>query len=163
MAKAIRNFHGPVISAVDGPALGLGTDLALVADVCYVGETGWIEQGWGKIGAIPGIGGAYLTAHRAGKAAAWEFVMSQRRWTGPELERLGLAIAAEDAEKTAVERAQWITSKPGGAAEMYKSLLQHVFDESYDVHLERCRNYQARLRMDPARQNIAAQVLDEKR
>jgi enoyl-CoA hydratase/carnithine racemase len=161
LAKAIRNFPGIVIAAVDGPALGLGADLALVCDICYVGPTGWIDQGWGRIGAIPGIGGAWLTVRRAGYTAAWEFVLSQRRWSGPELERLGLAIAAEgSAEAVASERARWITSHSGQVARAYKSLFIHATEESYEVHLERCGSFQGRLASDPDHRRQALSVLD---
>jgi enoyl-CoA hydratase/carnithine racemase len=160
LAKAIRDFPGPVIAAVDGPALGLGADLALVCDICYVGETGWIDQGWARIGAIPGIGGAWLTLRRAGYTAAWEFVMSQRRWTGPELERLGLAIdGGASAENTAAERARWLTSHTGNVARAYKSLFRRATEESYEVHLERCGSFQGRLATDPDHRKQALSVL----
>jgi enoyl-CoA hydratase/carnithine racemase len=153
LARTIREFPGVVISAVDGPALGLGADIALVCDVCYVGTGGWIEQGWAKIGAIPGIGGAWITVKRAGYSAAWQFVMEQRRWSGRELEAIGLAINVEgSAEEHALERAEWITSHTGGVANAYKSLLVHSPEESFEVHLERCGAYQARLVTDPERQ-----------
>lgn len=163
MARAIRAFPGPVIAAVDGPALGLGADLALVCDVCYVGSTGWIDQGWGRIGAVPGIGGAWITVRRAGLTAAWEFVLSQRRHTGAELQALGLAIGVEgSAEHAAVQRARWITSHAVDITRPYKSLLSRCLDESYDVHLERCGNYQGRLATDPAHRKQALDVLANK-
>ncbi|HET6187970.1 MAG TPA: enoyl-CoA hydratase/isomerase family protein [Trebonia sp.] len=161
LAKAIRGFPGVVIAAVDGPALGLGADLALVCDATYVGSTGWIDQGWSRIGAIPGIGGAWLTLRRAGYTAAWEFAMSGRRWSGPELERIGLAISAPGkAEDTAAERARWITSHPGGVARAYKSLFLRATEESYEVHLERCGSYQGRLASDPQHRRQALSVLE---
>lgn len=160
MAKAVRSFPGVVIAAVDGPALGLGADLALVCDVCYVGVAGWIEQGWGRIGAIPGIGGGWITIRRGGLSAAWEFVMSQRRWNGPALERLGLAIATQgSAEECAMDRARWVTSYTPDISRAYKSLLSRSLEESYDVHLERCGNYQGRLASDPQHRQRTAEVL----
>lgn len=161
LARTIRECPGVVISAVDGPALGLGTDIALVCDVCYVGSGGWIEQGWAKIGAIPGIGGAWITAKRAGYSAAWQFVMEARRWTGPQLEALGMAISVDgSAEEHALERAAWITSHTGGVASAYKSLLLRSSEESYEVHLERCGAYQARFVTDPERQARRLDPLD---
>ena len=163
MARAIRAFPGPVIAAVDGPALGLGADLALVCDVCYVGSSGWIDQGWGRIGAIPGIGGAWITVRRAGLTAAWEFVLSQRKFDGPELQALGLAVAVEgSAEDASLDRARWMTSHAVDITRPYKSLLSKSLDESYDVHLERCGNFQGRLATDPAHRKHALDVLANK-
>lgn len=160
LANAIRSYPGVVISAVDGPAIGLGADLALVADVCYVGTTGWIDQGWARIGAIPGIGGAWLTVRRAGYTAAWEFVLSQRRWSGHELERAGLAVAVDgSAEQAALDRAGWLTGHHGEVAQAYKSLLLRSMEESYAVHLERCGSFQGRLATDPAHRKVALDVL----
>lgn len=161
LARTIREFPGVVISAVDGPATGLGADIALTCDVCYVGNGGWIEQGWAKIGAIPGIGGAWTTVRKAGYSAAWQFVMEQRRWSGPEIEALGLAISVDgSAEEHAVERAKWITGHTGEVTRAYKSLLVHSDEESFGVHVERCANYQARLVTDPERQARRLDVLD---
>src|SRR5947207_1820312 len=56
----IRTLVGvpvPVIAAIDGPAIGLGFDIALACDYRLVGPNGWCMQGWGRVGVIPGAGG----------------------------------------------------------------------------------------------------------
>jgi enoyl-CoA hydratase/carnithine racemase len=163
LAKAIRDFPGVVISAVDGPALGLGADIALICDVCYVGNGGWMQQGWADIGAVPGTGGAWITRRRAGSTAAWQFVMDQRRWTGPELQAAGLATYVDGmAEEYAVGRAEWITNFPADVAQAYKSLFVRADEESYEVHLERCGSYQARIVTKPEHSRRTSDALTRK-
>lgn len=161
LARAIRGFPGLVVSAVDGPATGLGADLALVCDACYVGTGGWMQQGWANVGAVPGIGGAWLTVRRAGYTAAWQFVLEQRRWTGPELEDAGLAVHVDgSAEEHAVARGQWLAGFPGELPKAYKSLFVHAGDESYEVHLERAGAFQARIVTNPAHRQHSLRVLE---
>jgi enoyl-CoA hydratase/carnithine racemase len=163
LTKAIRDFPGIVISAVDGPALGLGADIALICDICYVGKTGWIQQGWANIGAVPGTGGAWITRRRAGSTAAWQFVMDQRRWSGPELQAAGLATYVDGmAENFAVDRAEWITNFSVDVAQAYKSLFIRADEESYEVHLERCGSYQARIVTTPEHRRRSSDALTRK-
>ena len=84
--RAIERSSVPVIAAVDGPAVGLGCDLAMAADVTFIGERGWFSQGWIAAGLIPATGGTRLIARRGGGQAIWQFL------TEP---KIGPARAAE--------------------------------------------------------------------
>jgi len=50
----------PTVAAVDGPAVGMGFDIALACDSRFIGPDGWCRQGWARIGLI----------HRSGCRAA---------------------------------------------------------------------------------------------
>jgi enoyl-CoA hydratase/carnithine racemase len=131
------------IAAVDGPAVGLGADLALACDHRYVGDQGWLRQGWSGLQVIPGTGGAWLSRRRGGNTAAWEFLLSQERWDGPRLEQHGLAIAVAG---LAVERARrsagWFAALDPAAAVSYVSLIRGAADETFAEHLAKCLDLQ---------------------
>ena len=143
LIRAIVEFPGVTIAAVDGAAVGLGVDLCLACDHRYIGPAGWLSQGWAGIKAIPGTGGAWLATRIAGPRAAWEMLLSQRRVDAALAERLGLAIAVEEAaEATAMERAQWMAAQPLSVVKAYKALINTAQNETFDAHLARCLEYQ---------------------
>ena len=57
LVRRLRSLPVPVIAAVDGPAVGLGFDLALACDLRLFGADAWVQQGWATVGLIPATGG----------------------------------------------------------------------------------------------------------
>jgi hypothetical protein len=60
MVRALVSVSVPIIAALDGPAVGLGMDLALACDMRLVGAGGWMMQGWARAGLVPATGGVLL-------------------------------------------------------------------------------------------------------
>ena len=58
--KAIWNIEVPVIAAINGPAIGLGNDVACLADIRISSDKAKFGVTFLKIGLIPGDGGAWL-------------------------------------------------------------------------------------------------------
>lgn len=145
-ARALWNLPGISIACIDGPAVGLGADLALLCNLRLVGTGGWLDQGWARLGLIPGTGGAWLVQSLAGTGTAWDFVTSAGTpWDGPTLERRGLGTAVDgSAAEAGRERAQRIARWPAGTAGAYRSLLEPRA-EAYEDHLARCLDFQTTL------------------
>jgi enoyl-CoA hydratase/carnithine racemase len=66
--RALQSSPVPVIAAVDGPAIGFGCDLALAANISFIGCAGWLAQGWMRAGLIPATGGTLYAMRRGGAA-----------------------------------------------------------------------------------------------
>lgn len=109
--NAIEDSEVPVIAAVDGAATGLGADLALSADVTFIGERGWLHQGWMRMGVIPATGGTEFVRRRAGRAGVWRFLTADRV-DARTAEAMRLAIAADNARDAALAMAAAIGAMP---------------------------------------------------
>ena len=75
--RIIRSVWGievPVIAAVNGPAIGLGNDVACLADTRIASDTAVFGATFLKIGLVPGDGGAWLLPRVIGMARASELL-----------------------------------------------------------------------------------------
>jgi enoyl-CoA hydratase/carnithine racemase len=109
--RAIEQSPIPIISAVEGGAIGLGADLALSADVTVLGPRGWLAQGWMKLHAIPATGGTEYVRRRTGRSGVWQF-LAEDRVDAVRAEAMGLALSAPDALAEAMRLALKLASMP---------------------------------------------------
>src|SRR5712692_1839159 len=73
---ALREMPKPVIARIHGPAVGMGWNLALAADIRIASTAAQIGQAFSKIGLIPDGGGTYLLPRMIGHAAAFELMVT---------------------------------------------------------------------------------------
>jgi enoyl-CoA hydratase/carnithine racemase len=80
----------PVIAAINGPAAGLGLVLALYADVRFAGSDAKLTTSFAQRGLIAEHGVSWLLPRLVGPAHALDLLLSARRFTAAEAERIGL-------------------------------------------------------------------------
>ena len=80
----------PIVTAVNGPAAGIGCSLALAADFCIAGETAYFLQAFVNIGLVPDGGASWMLARLVGKARATEMMLLGERIHGPKAAEWGL-------------------------------------------------------------------------
>jgi enoyl-CoA hydratase len=90
LADAIAALPAPVIAAVNGYALGGGTELALACDVIYASRAAVFGQPEVALGLIPGFGGTQRLPRRIGIGRAREWIFAGERWSAEDAFRVGL-------------------------------------------------------------------------
>ncbi len=87
----VENLPVPVIAAVNGIALGGGTELALASDLRIASESATLGLTETSLGIIPGGGGTQRLPRIVGKAKAKELILTARRIDAQEALAMGLA------------------------------------------------------------------------
>ena len=90
LLTSIQNLPMPVISAVNGVALGGGTEVALASDIRIASETASMGLTETRLAIIPGGGGTQRLPRIIGVAKAKELIFTGRRVDAKEALAIGL-------------------------------------------------------------------------
>jgi enoyl-CoA hydratase len=90
LTRRIENFSKPVIAAVNGFALGGGTEVALACHIRIASENAKMGQPEVKLGIIPGYGGTQRLARLVGKGRAFELILSGKIIGAQQALQIGL-------------------------------------------------------------------------
>jgi enoyl-CoA hydratase/carnithine racemase len=95
---AIEFLNKPVIAAVNGIALGGGTELALASDIRIASKNATLGLTETRLAIIPGAGGTQRLPRLVGKGKAKELIFTGRRVDAAEALDIGLVnkICAQD-------------------------------------------------------------------
>jgi enoyl-CoA hydratase len=93
------NCEKPVVSAINGVAVGAGLVVALLADISICAEDARLGDGHVKLGVAAGDHAAIIWPLLAGMAKARYYLLTGEMVTGAEAERIGLVSKAVPRDK----------------------------------------------------------------
>jgi enoyl-CoA hydratase len=93
------NLDKPVISAINGVAVGAGLVVALLADISIMSESARITDGHTKLGVVAGDHAAILWPLLCGMAKAKYYLLTSDFIDGREAERIGLVSLCAPADQ----------------------------------------------------------------
>ncbi len=96
---AVLSMEKPTVAMINGPAAGLGANLALLLDAAVMADDAVIGDTHVRAGLVAGDGGAVIWPLLVGPNRAKEFLMTSRMITGRDAERMGLVSAAVPKEQ----------------------------------------------------------------
>jgi 2-(1,2-epoxy-1,2-dihydrophenyl)acetyl-CoA isomerase len=112
---AIADLGVPVVSAVRGPAAGIGCSLALAADFCVASETAYFLQAFVNIALVPDGGASWMLPRLIGRARASEMMMLGERVPAAKAMEWGMihrVVADEELDATAFALAERLAAGP---------------------------------------------------
>ena len=141
----ILRCQTPIVSAINGPAVGAGLVVALLADVSIAAENARLADGHVRMGVSAGDHAAIIWPLLCGMAKAKYYLMTGDFVSGREAERMGLVSLAVPDEEL-LERAQAVATNlargPRDALRFTKRALNQwllqaapIFDHSAALEL----------------------------
>lgn len=110
IVRGLLDCRKPVVSALEGVAVGAGNAVALMADICVAAEDAKIIDGHLAFGASPGDHAAFLWPLAMGIQRARGKLLLGEALTGAEAAELGLVYEAVPGGKT-LDRAMELAAK----------------------------------------------------
>lgn len=123
------------IAAVNGPASGLGFDLALACDFIVADPSAWFAASFVLRGLVPDGGSMYYLPRRVGLAQAKDIVFSGRRVAADEAAGMGLVddlSAPGEVLAAARKRADRYTAGSRSAQMLTKSIIDRSLESTLD-------------------------------
>ena len=143
--STIERCPKPVIAAINGHALGGGSELTLCCDFRIMVEDGRskIGQTESSLGIIPGAGGTQRLPRLIGKAKAMRCIIESTRLSASEAEAVGWVdkAAAPDEFQAAVDA---LAAKLAKAATLAIAMIKDAVHRGADLPLDEALEIEAR-------------------
>ena len=124
--RAANNFSKPLIIAVRGVAIGIGTTLLLHADLVYCDQTARFQLPFVSLGLSPEGASSVLLPERAGYLKAAELLLLAEPFNAATAQQAGLvnAIIDGDVYQHARDKAARLVNLPAASLKITKQLLR---------------------------------------
>lgn len=158
----LADFPKPVIAAVGGPAVGIGTTLLLHCDLVYLGENARLQLPFVELGLVPEFASSLLLPRAVGHLKAAELLLLAEAIDAGEALRLGLAnrvLAVEELLPFAREQGLKLAAKAPKALQKSKALLKQELRQAvhFVIDLE-ARAFSLALQGEEAQSRIARRL-----
>ncbi|MGN6269200.1 MAG: enoyl-CoA hydratase-related protein [Sphingomonas sp.] len=134
LMETLAGLAVPVVSAVRGPAAGIGCSLALAADFCVASDTAYFLQAFVNIGLVPDGGASWMLPRLIGRARAAEMMMLGERVPAAKALEWGMIhkVLADDAlDAEALALAERLAAGPTVALGLIRQGLHYGFSSDY--------------------------------
>jgi enoyl-CoA hydratase/carnithine racemase len=125
--KALAGCGKPVVAAVTGAAIGIGTTMLLHCDLVYVSDEARLAMPFVSLGLVPEYGSSLLFPQRIGHVKAVEHLLLGDPFTGERAVEMGIANAVLPAGEVvthARRMAERFNALPPGAVRESKALMR---------------------------------------
>lgn len=124
---ALADAEKPLIAAVQGLAVGIGTTMLLHCDLVYVAENAKLTTPFVGLGVVPEAGSSLLLQARIGYARAYAMLALGEAMDGRTAVSVGIANAVVplgELQQHALAAAQQLAARPIGALRATKRLMR---------------------------------------
>ncbi|EME41467.1 hypothetical protein DOTSEDRAFT_156340 [Dothistroma septosporum NZE10] len=135
----------PVISAVNGHALGGGCELAMMCDILYCSEKANFGQPEIKLGVIPGAGGSQRLTRAIGKSRAMELILTGKNFSGRDAYDWGLAARVFGTPEECVDGALDTAEAIAGYSRIAVKAAKEVVNKSQDLGIREGVEFERRV------------------
>jgi len=128
---ALARTSKPMIAAVDGLAIGIGTTMLFHCDLVYASERAAFRTPFLDLGLVPEAGSSLLAPRQIGYHRAFELLCLGQTFDGEAAVRAGFVnalVPAGELEARAMDAARRLADKPAAALAMARGLMRGTPD-----------------------------------
>ena len=136
--RQLRDLPIPLVTAVNGPAAGIGCSFALMGDLIVAAESAYFLQAFRRVGLVPDGGSTYLLPRMLNRAQAMELMLLGEKLPAAKALAWGLINrCVPDAHllPTARSIATDLANGPTKALGMIRKLAWASLDSNFDAQL----------------------------
>jgi enoyl-CoA hydratase/carnithine racemase len=157
---ALADTEKPVVAAVNGAAIGIGTTMLLHCDLVYCGENARFQLPFVNLGVVPEAGSSFILTSMLGQRHAAELLMLGDRFDAATALRFGIVNGVLPDSETfahAFRAASQLAAKPPQALRTTKALMKaHTREAVRDAMRIEAEHFATQLRSAEAQAIIAA-------
>lgn len=158
--NAISVAQKPLVAAVTGVAVGIGTTLLFHCDLVYAGENAKFNLPFTSLGLVPESGSSFLLPMIAGYQRAAELLMLAEPFGAAKAKEVGFVtdvMPVAEVLPTAKKAAARIAALPGKSIRMTKALLKRPYAERLQEQMRlEGDHFRAMLQEPPAKEAFTA-------
>ena len=158
--RLLRNFPAPVVTSVNGAAVGAGMSLALMGDIILAGRSAYFLQAFRNIGLVPDCGSSWLLPRIVGAARARELSLLGEKLSAETALDWGLinrVVEDADLAEATAGIAEKIASGPVQAQTAIRKLYWASLHNGFEAQIDLEDSFQTVAALAPeAREGVAA-------
>lgn len=157
--KALATVEVPMIAAIDGLAIGVGTTMVLHMDLAYASPRALFRMPFVDLGLVPEAGSSLLAPRILGQQGAFALLGLGEGFSAERAKAAGLIyeVVEEGAlEASVLAAAGQIAAKPPEALKIARDLMRGSRDDLVARIGEESEHFRQRLKSDEARTALTA-------
>ncbi len=157
--SALFNARKPIVAAVNGPAIGIGTTLLLHADLVYAGKSARFQLPFVSLGLSPEAGSSMLLPWMLGHRRAAQLLMLGEAFSADDAREYGIVNAVfddADYQQKAWEKAEQLAALPAASVRLVKAQMKAAFPHFAEGLARESMQFRDRLSSPEAREAIGA-------
>ncbi len=147
--KELAGSQKPVVSGVDGLAIGIGTTIHMHCDLTIASSRSLFKTPFVDLALVPEAGSTYLAPPVMGHQRAFALLVAGEGFSAEEAREAGLiwkVVAPEEVETTTLKLAASLAAKPPGALKISRDLVRGNRDALYARMDEELEHFIAQLK-----------------
>lgn len=124
--QALADANIPVLSAINGPAVGAGLSFALAADIVVMARSAYLMLAFANIGLVPDAGVTWLIAKSAGRAKVLEMALLGEKMSADQAFDAGLVARVVDDDAVMAEAMKIATKLARGPSVALNMIRKQV-------------------------------------
>lgn len=156
--QTISTCSKPIVAAVEGVAVGIGTSMLLHCDLVFCSETSRFQLPFARLGLVPEGGTSLLLPQQLGHRLAFELMVLGNAVDGHRAAELGIVnhVVSEPLSEAVKTARQLATLPPQAVIQSKQMLKSHHQEQLQTVLIDEVEQLTERLNSAEAREAFAA-------